>query len=158
MNIAARNANYTKTIDVKKTPDRVFQAITSEMDRWWTTETEGELSSVGDTVRVDFPPNNGHWTFEATALTPGKTVELKCIDAHHVVAGQPAEIEKEWLGTTLRWNISAHDSGARVAFEHEGLTPALHCFDICNEGWGFFFATSFAAYLESGNGMPHAPA
>ncbi len=154
--VMARQANYKKTINVQATPDHVFKALTTEMDRWWTTETDGSLSSIGGRIKVDFPPNNGHWTFEATALSPGEIVELKCIDAHHVVAGQPAEIEKEWLGTTLRWQIMAQGDTSYVKFEHQGLTPQLHCYDICNEGWGFFFATSFAAYLNEGTGMPHS--
>ena len=155
MNTIAKQANYTTEIDVQAGPDQVFRALTTEMDRWWTTQTEGSLISVGDTIKVDFPPNNGHWTFKARVLTPGQTVEIVCIDAFHVVAGQPEEIEKEWLGTTLRWKISPHGDMTKVAFEHEGLTPQLHCFEICNDGWGFFFGTSFAAYLNTGNGMPH---
>ncbi|MEP2473303.1 MAG: SRPBCC domain-containing protein [Paracoccaceae bacterium] len=149
-------ANYEKTIDVRATPDQVYRALTTEMNRWWTTQTEGSLISVGDKLKVDFPPNNGHWTFEATALSPGEIVELKCIDAHHVVAGQPAEIEKEWLGTRLRWQIAGYGGRSKVEFEHQGLTPKLHCYDICNEGWGYFFANSFAAYLNTGTGAPHS--
>ena len=109
-------------------------------------------------MKVEFPPNNGHWTFEALAMSPGALVELKCIDAFHVVAGQSAEIEKEWLDTTLRWRISADGDGARIQFEHHGLTPQLHCYDICHQGWDFFFATSLAAYLSEGTGMPHSSA
>lgn len=156
MDTSAELANYKKTIDVAAGPDRVFQALTAEMDRWWTVTTEGVLKSVGDTVRVDFPPNNGHWAFSAEVMLPGEAVELKCIDAYHVVAGQPAEIEKEWLGTTLCWRISARAGGSRIEFEHKGLTPALHCYGICDEGWGYFFATSFAAYLNDGAGLPHS--
>ncbi len=156
MTEVAEYADYVKTIDVHATPEQAYRALTSEMDRWWSTHVEGALESVGDTIKVAFPPNNGHWTFEATVLSPGDVVELKCIDAYHIVAGQPAEIEKEWLGTTLRWNIAPAGNGARVYFEHKGLTPKLHCYDICDEGWNFFFGTSFAAYLNDGAGMPHS--
>lgn len=152
----AVQAHYEKTIDVHTTPDRVFLALTAQMNLWWTTHLQGSLESAGDTIKVEFPPNNGHWTFEATALSPGELVELKCIDAYHVVAGQPEDIEKEWLGTTLRWRISAKGHSAQVKFEHQGLTPKLHCYDICHQGWDLFFATSFAAYLNEGTGMPHS--
>ena len=158
MNSFVDEMNYEKTIDLRATPDRVFQALTKEMDRWWTTRIEGSLMSVGDTVKADFPPSNGYWTFEATTLIAGERVELKCIDAYHVVAGQPAEIEKEWLGTMLCWRISANEDGARLHFVHQGLTPKLHCYDICHQGWDFFFATSLVAYLNEGAGMPHSAA
>ena len=156
MEATAKRVNYEKTINVQANPEQVFHALTAQMALWWTTHTEGTLISVGDKIKVDFPPNNGHWTFEATTLVPDRVVELKCIDAHHVVAGQPTEIEEEWLGTELRWHISADGDGSKVAFEHVGLTPELHCYDICHEGWGFFFATSFAAHLNEGLGMPHS--
>ena len=111
MNIAARNANYTRTINTTASPERVFQALTGEMDRWWTTETEGALARVGDRIRVDFPPNNGHWVFQAVTLSAGACVELTCIDAHHVVAGQPAEIDKECPDLILMDWMLAGQSG-----------------------------------------------
>jgi len=154
----ANEANYENAVTVRAAPERVFVALTMEMHRWWTTHTDGSLERVGDTIRVDFPPNNGHWTFEATALSPREIVELTCIDALHVVAGQSAEIERDWLGTTLCWRICATGTGSRVHFEHRGLTPKLQCFDICHAGWNFFFARSLAAFLNEGTGMPHQAA
>lgn len=156
MTRTAEQANFVKTIDVRETPEKVFRALTHEMDRWWSTHVNGALDSLGAKIKVNFPPNNGHWTFKATALSQGKLVELKCIEAYHVVAGQPAEIEKEWLGTMLRWSISPNGEGTRIRFEHIGLTPALHCYEICDQGWNFFFGTSFPAYLNDGAGLPHS--
>lgn len=149
--------NYKSTIDVRATPGKAYEALVREMSHWWSTEIEGSLDRTGQKVTVSFPPNNGAWTFEATKLVDGKLIELRCVDAYHVVAGQPAEIEKEWLDTTLRWVIVPHNDGARIMFEHKGLTPELFCFDICHEGWDFFFGRSLSAYLNDGTGLPHTP-
>ena len=146
-------SHYRKSIDVAAKPHTAYVAITQEMDRWWSTHVEGSIEAHH--VCVSFPPNNGHWCFETTQLIPGELVEAKCVDAHHVVSGQPREIEQEWLNTRLRWLISPHNGGARIHFEHEGLVPALLCYGICEEGWDFFFQQSLASYLNNGVGHPH---
>ncbi|MGE0410330.1 MAG: hypothetical protein AB7P23_13870, partial [Amphiplicatus sp.] len=62
----ADDANYVKTIDVRATPDQAFRALTQEMDRRWSVHADGTIDAVGATIKVAFPPKNGHWTFDAT--------------------------------------------------------------------------------------------
>ena len=149
-------ADYAKTLDVKAEPDQVYHALTQEMGRWWSFDVDGSTGEIGKTIRVNFPPNKSYWTFEASKLSKGQLVELTCVDAYHIFTGQPEGAEQEWLGTRLSWDLSPLGSGTRIRFEHQGLTPRLHCFDICQAGWDHFFVTSLAAYLNTGAGMPHS--
>jgi hypothetical protein len=60
----------------------------------------------------------------------------------------PGSILKEWEGTKLKWRIEKGGNSTRIIFIHEGLTPNLGCYDICETGWDYFFANSLKDYLE----------
>lgn len=92
-----------------------------------------------------------------TAADNPSYVEWTCVDALHVHDGQPKAIEVEWLGTKVKWSINENATGTTIELEHEGLTPALLCYEICRAGWDLFFLDSLKAYLESGEGKPHKP-
>ena len=144
--------NYAREIFVKATPEQVFDALTTGYGHWWT-KPGNVFSAVGDAVVFRFPPDHGHWTFEATEISAAR-IKLKCIDAHHIGPDFSKELEKEWLGTYLIWEFAPRGNQTRINFTHIGLTPALHCYDICEEGWDHFFVGSLKAYLETGTGTP----
>lgn len=104
--------------------------------------------------RFDFLKKNGYWTFKATRLEPDH-IELLCTEALHLHEGMPKAIEKEWLNTSLHWHIRPTENGCQIHFEHRGLTPQLHCYDICEGGWDMFFVDSLQAYLNTGIGKPY---
>lgn len=146
--------NYTRTIRVAADVETAYWALTEGMHAWWTTP-DAPMTKIGDRSKFTFPPGKSYWTFEAAALEPGRRVEMVCVDACHLHEGQPKEIEREWLGSRVIWDISPTAEGAELALEHQGLTSALHCFDICVAGWDLFFVDSLQAYLDTGTGKPH---
>ena len=152
------NPSYAATIEVTAGPDVCFEAITKQMHLWWTETTEGEINEVGDRVKAIFPPGFGFWEFEATALEAAERIELTCIDAEHRVAGQPSEIDKEWLGTRIVWTFENGNGKSRVTLTHHGLTPELNCWDICQDGWDFFFTESLKNFLNGEPASPHTAA
>ncbi len=80
---------------------------------------------------------------------------MVCVDALHRPESMPKATEKEWLDTKIAWNIVEKDGQSEIQFEHRGLTPALHCYDVCSRGWDYFFVDSLKAYLDTGVGTPH---
>lgn len=144
--------NYTRTIRVKATSNAVYAALTVGFEHWWTTPDK-VLRDVGDVARFDFSGKHGYWTFRATQLRPDR-IEMTCIEALHLQDGYPTKIETEWLGTTVIWMIEEGGDETAIHFEHDGLTPELHCFDICRAGWDLFFVDSLKAYLDTGLGTP----
>jgi hypothetical protein len=148
--------NYARTITVAATPEQAYQALTAGFEHWWTIPNR-TIADVGDQARFGFPPGLTYWTFQATHLSPGERVELECVDALHIHAGQPKEIETEWLGTKAVWRIDARDENTDIHFDHIGLKPTLLCFGICQAGWDLFFVDSLKAYLDTGVGKPHRP-
>ena len=147
------NEGYSRTISVGASPQDAFVALTSDFGKWWTTP-DHPIHAVGDVARFNFPPGEAFWTFKAISLVPGKLVKLKCIEANHHHEGMPDAIREEWLGTTLTWQIHVEGGKTVIRFVHSGLTPNLHCFDICEAGWDFFFVNSLKACLDTGVGLP----
>lgn len=145
--------SYQRTIETSGSGKQAYDALTSGFENWWTTES-GKFEKVGDTVKFSFG-GFGYWTFKAILLEPNR-IELECVEALHIHEGKPKEIETEWLGTRAIWDISEHDGVTKIAFLHDGLTPDLLCFDICEAGWDMFFVDSLKAYLDTGVGKPHA--
>ena len=145
--------SYNGNIVVHVAPDRVYTALTCEIEKWWCPVNK-PVSEVGAIVKTTFAPNPTHWTFRANRLIPCERVELECIDANHVHDGAPEAIREEWLGTKLIWRIAPHKNGSRVSFVHEGLISSLLCYDICKAGWDHFAMGSLRKYLNSGVGYP----
>lgn len=148
--------NYAATIDVAASPAQSFEAIATQMDQWWTKTTEGQLLSIGDRVKVIFPPHFGFWTFEAVTIEPSHLISMRCVDARHSVEGQPETIEQEWMGTLIHWQFDTLDSGTRISLIHDGLTPQLDCWEICQDGWNHFFKGSLKDFLDGTEPSPHS--
>ena len=148
--------NYQKTISVSASPEKVYQALTTGYDHWWTTTGGKSFNHVGDQIKFTFLPNTSYWTMEAKTLTPNKLVALECVDAFHIIMAKPNASQTEWLGTTMVWDIKAEGDKTTVHFTHHGLTPDLHCYDVCETGWDMFFVESLKAYLNTGVGSPHS--
>lgn len=149
------HSNYTRTITVSSTAEAAYLALTEGMKFWWT-KPDKPILVVGDRSKFTFPPNKSFWTFEATTLEPSRSVEMICIEAMHLHEGQPKEIESEWLGTKVAWDIKRAGDQTQLRLEHCGLVPDLLCYDICEAGWDMFFVGSLKAYLDTGTGRPHS--
>lgn len=146
--------SYTKSIDVQADPSAAFKAVTHGVAGWWT-RPDKPLANVGDRAKFTFPPGVSYWTFELTGMEEPGRVEWTCVDALHIHEGQPKEIETEWLNTKVFWNITKNGEGSRIEMRHQGLTPELLCYEICEAGWDMFFLGSLKQYLDTGQGKPH---
>ncbi len=147
--------NYQEIIHVPASQGACFQAVATQMDKWWTQSIQGGLNGVGDKVTAQFPPDYGFWTFEATLFEGPDRIEMVCIDAHHKVEGQPQEIDQEWLGTKIIWDFRAVGDKTEIKMTHEGLSPTLNCWGICLDGWNHFFKNSLKSFLSGETPSPH---
>jgi hypothetical protein len=143
--------HYHISITPKAAPARAFQALTTEVDRWWGP-VDRPLRGQGDRYSIIF--DRTKWTFVAIEFESGRRLKLQCVAAHHVHPGMPDSIREEWKDTCLSWTIEPTDGGCTVHFEHEGLTPRLQCFGICEAGWNHFLGSSLLSFLDHGRGQP----
>ncbi len=148
------NESFTRTITVDASPSEAYKAVTEEVGQWWGSTT-APFSAVDDEAAFSFNPNSSTWTFRATKLVPDRHVELTCTAANHIHDGLPDSFREEWLGTKLIFDIEPNGHGARIRLMHEGLTPALDCYEVCESGWDVFFVDSLKSYLDTGVGKPY---
>ena len=145
------DANYTREIIVSNTPSAAYQALTTTFDKWWTTSCN-PISETGDKITFRF--GSTYWVMRANTLVPDNSVELECIEAHHVHEGLSSSILDEWQGTKLKWKIQKLGEKTKIVLVHEGLVPSLNCYEVCEQGWDYFFVNSLNQYLDTGKGLP----
>ena len=137
-------SNYTRHVQIEATPGSVFSALKIGMPNWWGDVDRG-IGHLGDEFTIHF--GKAYWSFAVVEIRDDKLIKLRCID------GYP-ELEREWIGTTLTWKLVASTQGTEVHFEHNGLTPAFKCYDVCAPTWDKVIGVSLKKYLEEGVGQP----
>lgn len=148
------NEDYQRSIEVNATATLAYEVLTKGVEYWWT-KPDKPINAIGDKVTFTFPPNQTYWVFEVKDLAERQRIEMECINAMHVHDGLPKEIEQEWKGTKMVFDITPKGNKCRIDFQHIGLRPSLLCFNICEAGWDYFFMNSLKSYLDSGKGSPH---
>ena len=106
--------NIVHQLDVHAPAAKVREAITTEagLGAFWTDQVRAE-PAVGSKAWFGFGPNADiSFTFAVTAIDDD-LVEWKCIDG-----------PDEWVGTTVRWQLSPADHGTTVRFEHRDSRTA----------------------------------
>lgn len=143
-------ADFTSTFTVAVTQERAFDAIT-DVAAWWGPIT-GTTTSIGDEF-VYVVPAMHYSGFRVTEFArPHRTTWLVTGSHLDLIADK-----QEWNGTTVRFEVEAVGEGARVTFVHEGLDPAVECFDTCSNAWSMFVNGSLKALIETGTGSPYVP-
>jgi uncharacterized protein YndB with AHSA1/START domain len=145
------NPSYTTVFTVDRAPDQVFDAI-NDVRSWWMTKVEGSNRSVGDEFSYRVP--GVHFCrMRVTELVPGEKVVWTVVDNHMGFI----EDQREWVGTEIRFELTAQDGATEVSFTHDGLVPSYECFDICENAWTFYIQDSLRSLAATGEGKPSDP-
>ena len=142
--------NYDISIKVKSNEVNAFNAIASELDKWWG-KVDNQVTNAGDEFSILFGKTK--WRFLVTEFSRTTKISWNCIKAKHFVGGF-TNIEEEWLNTELFWNFKKNNGYVEVLLEHNWLTSSLNCYDNCESDWNFFISTSSKNYLETGQENP----
>ena len=120
---------------------------------WWTHHCEME-EQVGGTATFRFPKAGFYAVVRIARLDPDRRIEWVCTDSKHPEKSGFSNL-RDWIGTTLRFDITAVDQGhSRLTFTHAGLAP-LECFGVCSNSWSLYLNESLRDYLEQGAGKPY---
>ncbi|MCW3125819.1 MAG: hypothetical protein JWO03_1477 [Bacteroidetes bacterium] len=139
--------DYTTTLLVDQSPKEVFHAI-NNVSNWWTAAVEGSTEKLNDIFTVHF--GETFITSKVTELIPGQKIVWHVTDCNkHWLKNK-----KEWVGTTMTWEISQKDSKTQIHFTHEGLVPTLECYGGCSNAWDEYIKDSLYKLLTEGVGMP----
>lgn len=136
--------NIVHEIGIKASPEAVYQALTDtrKLAGWWTSDTRGSGSKVGDVLEFWF--GDFCQKFEVVELQPGKLVRWK--------ANREEGVE-EWSGTEVAFTLSADEKQCYVLFSHSGWRRDVGLLPHCSTKWAVFML-SLKNLLEKGKGQP----
>ncbi|MEM7441865.1 MAG: SRPBCC domain-containing protein [Pseudomonadota bacterium] len=146
--------SFTLEVALKAPPQDVYAALATEsgIKGWWTRDCE-----VGDAVgdRAVFRFGKMVDVMRIDALEPGREVRWHVLEQKNHLADS-MDNNSEWVGTEIVFALTkAPDGGTMLRFRHEGLTPDLACYKICDDGWNHFMRTSLPGLLDNGEGLPY---
>jgi uncharacterized protein YndB with AHSA1/START domain len=131
-------------VGVKATPEEIYRTLTEplKLAQWWTPDTRGGGTKVGDTLEFWF----GEFCekFDVTALVPGRHV------AWRAPKGQGAP---DWEETEVTFDLSKDEKQTFIRFRHSGWKEASGFHGHCSMRWATFLL-SLKDLLETGKGRP----
>ena len=140
--------SYATSFTVDRTPHEAFTAI-NDVRGWWEENLAGRTHEVNDEFI--------HWVagvhfarIRVEELLPGKRVVWRVLDNWMSFI----DVQNEWTGTEIRFDIAGTGAGTEVRFTHVGLTPADQCYELCRDAWGMYVTKSLPAFIETGVGRP----
>ncbi|AZA79985.1 SRPBCC domain-containing protein [Chryseobacterium sp. G0186] len=143
--------NYTVTIDIKTTADKVYNALTREIPLWWTEMFDGSSLHPNEIFTIKFG-DDIYKTMQVKELIPNSKTSWYVEDS--LIAFPTLKNQKEWTGTTIVWDIEQKEQGVLLHLTHFGLHPAIECYEVCSGGW-IQFTQSLKLFLETGKGNPY---
>jgi hypothetical protein len=140
--------DLTYQLTTHATPAAAYAAI-CDVRAWWSGDLTGRTDRLGE--EWDYRVPGIHYSaFRTTVLEPGRTVVWRCTASELTFTEEP----DEWTGTSVRFDLRAVDGGTEVTFTHEGLTPAVECFGVCEVAWGEYVLGSLRELMDTGHGRP----
>lgn len=131
--------DYTQTIEVSVNAKEVFYALNEGLNYWWGNISQSQFELNG-AFTITF--ENGYWwRFQIIEFIPNQKLTWKCVD------GEP-EFNKEWIAHELHWSISEENHRTKLTFLQIGLTPKLHCYEVCSSTWDMFITQKLSSYLN----------
>ena len=132
MNQTAANETIVEEINIKGSPDRIFEALADAKQRikWWGAKSAYESTEVDSDVRV-----GGKWMMKGIAF--GKP--FSCHGVYTKVE-RPRLLEFTWnpswqndsLESLVRFDLNEKDGVTNVRVTHSGLTSAAR---DAHKGW-----------------------
>jgi uncharacterized protein YndB with AHSA1/START domain len=142
--------NFLKTMILKATYKRVYEALTNSIAKLWTENFEGCSDKEDETFTIRFGPNVFK-TLRVEELIPNVKVGWRVTDS--LINIPELKNKTEWINTKIIWEITSQDNQTEICLTHLGLTPESECYDICKSGW-HNFTESLTHFIETGIGKP----
>lgn len=145
---STRTEDFTAVLNLSASPATVSALFTSAagVSRWWGP-TEGD-GGVGSTLATSFG-EYGVNTMRVLKAGPTRVVWESIAPDGTTPTGHT----KEWLGTTMEFDIVPAGTGTELRFRHAGLNEQLECWNDCCAAWTHFMA-SIETAAETGTGTP----
>jgi uncharacterized protein YndB with AHSA1/START domain len=132
-------------VGVRASPEEVYKCLTetAKLAQWWTTDTRGNGTTVGDTLEFWFYGSFCQ-KFDVKELKPGKRVAWKS------PKGQGLD---EWEETEVTFDMSTDEKQTFIQFRHSGWRESTDFQGHCSMRWAVFLL-SLKDVVERGKGRP----
>lgn len=137
-----RGPAFSTSFTVDRSPDEVFAAI-NDVRAWWRGDIEGTTDALGAEFTYRYADLH-RTTQKITEWVPGKKV------VWHVVASHINFVRDkgEWHDTDIVFEIAKKGRRTEVRFTHEGLVPAVECYDQCSAAWSHYINDSLFRWIS----------
>ncbi len=144
--------DYRLKIDAPISAPEAYDKI-ARVTEWWTKYVEGSTKNLGDVFTVRFGEDHGGTfvDFKITEAVPGSKVVWHVTNCYLPWLND----KTEWNGTSVVFEISERQGETTVTVTHEGLTPEVECFEMCEQGWNYYVGQSLKQFLTDGHGTPN---
>jgi len=143
-------ADFTTTIVVDQTPEKVFNAVTNPRG-WWSEEIEGSTNKRNDEFEYHYEDVH-RCKMKLIEVVPGKKVVWLVLDNYFKFTKD----KSEWTGNKIIFEITEKDNKTKLQFTQLGLVPDYECFEICRDAWSNYINNSLRSLITTGKGKPNA--
>jgi uncharacterized protein YndB with AHSA1/START domain len=142
-----KNQDFTTSITVDQSPEKVFNAI-KNISGWWSENIEGAT----DRLKGEFTHRDRYLyvKMKIVHLTPQKIV-WDVLKSHN---NKFFKNENEWKDTKIVFEMTEQADKTEIRFTHVGLSPVFECYTVCSNAWSFFISSSLKKLIETGKGEP----
>lgn len=141
--------DYENQIHISTSPERVFAILTTaaEFAGWWAPATGS--AAAGGELRITFDGLDSPLVLRVRQAARPLAVSWEVLECAFL---------PDWVGTTPVVSLSKDGvGGCELRFRHQGLSPALECYEMCRSGWDQYLP-SLRDYIETGTGNPYSQA
>jgi hypothetical protein len=141
----AIQTDYHASIMVNTTARKAAEAI-SNVAAGWTENMEGGAKKINDIFTVRF--GETFVRFKIVEMIPDQRIVWQVQDCYlHWLSDK-----KEWMNTSILWEISGNNNSTEIDMTHIGLKPGIECFSDCVKGWDQYVKGSLFSLLTKGSG------
>jgi len=138
--------SFTATIEVAKSPRKVFNCIT-EVPKWWGgKDFEGSSTKLNDEFVIHHPERHYSKQKLIEVIPDKKIVWLVSESKLNWLEKDQAE----WTNTKMIFEITTNGDKTILQFTHEGLLREKECFEKCSKGWGMVIKDWLFNYITNG--------
>ena len=141
--------NFTSTIEVAKSPQEVFTCL-KDITCWWSKDFEGNSTKLDDEFIIHHP--NQHYSKQKLAeVIPDKKIVWLVTDSTLYWLQKD---KQEWTNTKMIFEITNDGNKTILHFTHEGLTPEMECYSMCEKGWSMIIKSWLLHFITYGTPSP----
>ena len=141
-----KNKDFSTTILVDATPQKVFNAI-NNVRGWWSENIDGDTDKLNSEFQYHYQDVH-RAKIKIIEVVPNEKVVWHVLDNYFKFTKD----ETEWKDTRVIFELSKKDSKTALKFTHQGLVPEYECFQICHDAWTHYIQDSLKNLIMTGKG------